>query len=141
MKHKKINILDCTFRDGGYYNNWEFSEKQIKNYVNAINKSGIKYVEIGFRFEDKNKFLGPFAFSTDSYIKKLKFDKKINLALMINCNDLINNTNKPSKLIDSLFANKKSSPFSIVRLAAHFYEISKAIKYVKKIKKKDIKFF
>lgn len=141
MKHKQINILDCTFRDGGYYNNWEFDEKQIENYINAINKSGINYIEIGFRFENKDKFLGPFAFSTDSYIKKLKFDKKINLALMINCNDLINNTNKPSKLIDSLFVNKKSSPFSIVRLAAHFYEIPKAIKYVKKIKKKGYKVF
>ena len=21
---KKVNILDCTFRDGGYYNNWDF---------------------------------------------------------------------------------------------------------------------
>ena len=26
---KKINLLDCTLRDGGYYNNWDFSEKLI----------------------------------------------------------------------------------------------------------------
>jgi len=24
-----VNILDCTFRDGGYYNDWDFSEKVI----------------------------------------------------------------------------------------------------------------
>ena len=24
---KKLTILDCTLRDGGYYNNWQFNLK------------------------------------------------------------------------------------------------------------------
>ena len=40
-KLKKINILDCTLRDGGYYNNWDFSTKIAQDYINAVSKSGI----------------------------------------------------------------------------------------------------
>ena len=29
----KINVLDCTLRDGGYCNNWEFGFDNIKNHT------------------------------------------------------------------------------------------------------------
>ena len=47
--------LDCTLRDGGYYNNWDFSKKFIQNYLNYISKTNISYVELGFRFNEKKK--------------------------------------------------------------------------------------
>jgi len=46
---KKINVLDCTLRDGGYYNNWDFSKELVNDYLEAISLSGIRYVELGFR--------------------------------------------------------------------------------------------
>ena len=30
FKKDNFKLLDCTLRDGGYYNNWNFSEKIIK---------------------------------------------------------------------------------------------------------------
>ena len=36
-----IKILDCTLRDGGYYNDWNFSTKLVNEYVSSINKSNI----------------------------------------------------------------------------------------------------
>ena len=27
---QNIHVLDCTLRDGGYVNNWEFGEKILK---------------------------------------------------------------------------------------------------------------
>ena len=30
----KTNLIDCTLRDGGYYNNWQFSRAEIQNYIN-----------------------------------------------------------------------------------------------------------
>ena len=35
----EFNILDCTLRDGGYYNNWNFEKELVNDYLNAINKS------------------------------------------------------------------------------------------------------
>ena len=46
----RANLIDCTLRDGGYYNNWQFSKTDIQNYINQISKTGIKFVEIGFLF-------------------------------------------------------------------------------------------
>ena len=44
----RINLLDCTLRDGGYYNNWNFSKNFIQNYINSIQTTGIKFIELGF---------------------------------------------------------------------------------------------
>lgn len=49
MSGDKLNILDCTLRDGGYYNNWEFDANLVNDYLGVMSKIGIKYVEIGFR--------------------------------------------------------------------------------------------
>jgi len=29
--HKTIKILDCTIRDGGYLNNWNFDKKTVRD--------------------------------------------------------------------------------------------------------------
>ena len=53
--NKKFILLDCTLRDGGYYNNWDFNEINIQKYLNLINQTPIKFVELGFRFSEKLK--------------------------------------------------------------------------------------
>ena len=79
---KKINVLDCTLRDGGYYNNWKnFSKDLVNDYLKAISDSGIKYVELGFRSLKQNKFNGANFFTTDSYIESLNIPKKLKLVL------------------------------------------------------------
>lgn len=140
MKTNKINLLDCTLRDGGYHNNWNFSKEVYQNYISTINNSGISYVEVGFRFDEKNNFLGPFAYSPDYFVKNLEFKKKINLALMINCSDLIKKK-FTKKYIDKVIHNKNKSPFKIIRFAAHFDEVPLALEKIKYIKKKGYKVF
>ena len=49
MSIQNFNILDCTLRDGGYYNKWNFSYGFVKNYLVTQNKIGTDIVEIGFR--------------------------------------------------------------------------------------------
>lgn len=44
----KLNLLDCILRDSGYYNNWNFSQNLINDYLKSIYSSGIEYAEIGF---------------------------------------------------------------------------------------------
>ena len=48
-------ILDCTLRDGGYYNRWFFKDDLVKNYLNLMNHLNVDYVEIGFRKKDLEK--------------------------------------------------------------------------------------
>ena len=53
-----ISILDCTLRDGGYYNNWDFNQLLVDSYLEAMDSLCIDYVEIGFRSLINNKFKG-----------------------------------------------------------------------------------
>ena len=59
MNNNKINLLDCTLRDGGYYNNWFFNKELINEYLKVMDMIKIDYVEIGFRFLDKAKKKDP----------------------------------------------------------------------------------
>jgi len=44
----KTYILDCTLRDGGYINDWNFGEKCIRGFLKKIASTGIEMCEIGF---------------------------------------------------------------------------------------------
>ena len=134
---KKIKILDCTLRDGGYYNNWNFEKKIVDEYVKNINKSKIDVVEVGFRFFSNHKFLGKFATISDKNIKKLGFNKNIELAIMINASELIKASEHKSvnDVTNSILNNSKKSPVKYIRIASHFHEIKKLEPYLKNIKK------
>ncbi len=48
MKDSKIQLLDCTLRDGGYLNNWEFGETNLKDTIQLLTDAGVQIIEIGF---------------------------------------------------------------------------------------------
>ena len=64
----KIKVLDCTLRDGGYYNNWDFNQHLVEKYLYAMSTAKVDIVEIGFRFLPQKKFLGKFAYCNDDFI-------------------------------------------------------------------------
>ena len=43
-----IKILDCTLRDGGYVNNWDFNHKCARQIINNLIKAKVDYIECGF---------------------------------------------------------------------------------------------
>ncbi|HFJ7483054.1 TPA: 3-hydroxy-3-methylglutaryl-CoA lyase, partial [Enterococcus faecium] len=43
-----VQILDCTLRDGGYCNNWEFGFDNTKKIISGLIESGIEIIECGF---------------------------------------------------------------------------------------------
>jgi len=45
---KEVNILDCTLRDGGYLNNWQFSREETVKIIKTLNSTGIEYLECGY---------------------------------------------------------------------------------------------
>ena len=68
----KISLLDCTIRDGGYRNNWEFSDEEVLDCYKAVTEAGYEYFEIGFRTNKKlleNK--GKWCYSPEDDINKI----------------------------------------------------------------------
>ena len=47
--NKPFQLLDCTLRDGGYYNNWDFPKALVNDYLKTMPEVGVDYIELGFR--------------------------------------------------------------------------------------------
>lgn len=44
----QIKLLDCTLRDGGYLNDWNFGHDSIVNIYERLVSSGLDMIEVGF---------------------------------------------------------------------------------------------
>lgn len=119
-----IQVLDCTFRDGGYYNSWNYTDEVISNYFHALKHSGIDIVELGLRSWRKKAFTGPFAYTHDEFIKSLDYPKNMKIAVMINSSEYMDSEKQViEQRLQFSFQSKANSPVDIVRIAAHFSEL------------------
>ena len=116
--------MDCTLRDGGYYNDWKFDDRLIEKYIAAIIESKVDIVEIGFRFLSTNRDLGALAYSADQYLSQLTLLSDIDVAVMINAKDFIESDLGIDAALNSVFRDKSDSVVNIVRIAAHVNDIN-----------------
>ena len=86
----KKKILDCTFRDGGYYTNWIFNEDVLDDYLKLSDTGICDIVEIGLRTIKSGSYLGPFAYSTFDYFSHCRDYKNIEFSTLINWSDISN---------------------------------------------------
>jgi len=113
-----MRLLDCTLRDGGYYNRWDFSTPMVKRYVGALVNAGIDTVELGFRTLGADGYLGALAHTTDNYLIGLDLPDGTTFGVMLNAKELVGSVLGPRGAIDRLFAAAEASPISLVRIAA-----------------------
>ncbi len=55
----RIQILDCTLRDGGYCNQWRFGRENTKKVIAALDEATIDLIECGF-------LTGPTTYNEDT---------------------------------------------------------------------------
>ena len=124
----KIKHLDCSLRDGGYYNNWDFDNDLINQYLQVLDSINIDFCEIGFRFYKNNGFKGSCAFTTEEFLESLTIPKSIKIAIMINANELISNEELIIDRLKKLLPLKASkSKVDMVRVACHYEIIEKIL--------------
>lgn len=125
----KINLkfLDCTLRDGGYYNAWDFPEDLINQYIEAMAAINADVVELGLRSLQNKGFKGACAFSTDEFLQNLCIPKSLKVGVMVNASELVGELPQIEAL-QKLFPNKAvDSPVTLVRIASHVHEFAKAL--------------
>ena len=130
----KVKILDCTLRDGGYYNNWDFPKGLVNDYLKTMSSIGVDYVEVGFRSFQTKDFKGPTWYTTDSYLESLQIPKSLTIGVMVNAFELISHPSGISKATKKMFKHSKKSKVKFVRLACHFEEFNETIKVCKILK-------
>ena len=127
-------ILDCTLRDGGYYNNWDFDNEVVKHYLASVAESNIEYVELGLRNFPKQGFLGAFAYTTEDFLNSLHLPEGPTYGVMVDAKTILDSGYSIEQAIDLLFLPAANSKVSLVRVAAHFNEVEQSADIVKHLK-------
>ena len=52
---KRVNILDCTLRDGAYLIDSQFGNTAIKGIIEGLTESGIDVIECGFLKDEPHR--------------------------------------------------------------------------------------
>ena len=91
----KIELLDCTIRDGGYLHNWDYSFEHVKDCYKSVSEIGYDYFEIGFKADEsivKNK--GRWYYSKEEDVKQVKesCNNHCKIAVLIKPGDIDINT-------------------------------------------------
>jgi len=87
MKNYFVNLLDCTLRDGGYYNNWDFGSDVVDRYLRSMQAASVDVIEIGFKSLPKSSFMGPYYYCTDEFLEGLDLPSNPTIGVMINCKE------------------------------------------------------
>jgi len=122
MYRPQIKVLDCTIRDGGLINQWQFSDEVVRKVFLALSEAGVDYMEIGYKSSDKyfsRDEHGAWKFCTEEDIKRIAGDveTKMKLSAMADVGR-IDSEDIPSK---------KDSILNMIRVACYAKEIDKGI--------------
>lgn len=124
MHGSEIILLDCTLRDGGYYNAWDFSPDLIGDYLRAMDALGTDYVELGFRSFDGNGFKGCCAFTTERFISSLAVPEGLKLGVMVNASEIASHPDGVIGALARLFRPATASRVALVRIACYADQVA-----------------
>lgn len=84
MYKSDIKVVDCTVRDGGLMNKWQFDDKFVKGVYDACVEAGIDYMEIGYISSEKSfsrAEVGPWKFCADKDLRRIVGENKTNVKI------------------------------------------------------------
>ena len=128
-----VQILDCTLRDGGYCNQWNFGFENEKKITSSLSEAGIDVVECGFLTE-KTQYDSEYTkFNTVDQIRAILPEKRNGrmFVAMMNYGEY-----DPDHLPEC-----DGSSIDGIRVAFHKKDIQEAIELCRKVKEKGYVLF
>ena len=122
MYKADIKVLDCTVRDGGLMNKWQFSDEFVRGVYDACVEAGVDYMEIGYKSSEKafsRNEVGPWKFCAESDLRRIVGDNNTKLKL--------------SALADigridfDDIPNAADSVIDMMRIACYVHQMDKAV--------------
>jgi 4-hydroxy 2-oxovalerate aldolase len=132
-KMNNISVLDCTLRDGGYVNKWDFGLENIKKIVNHLMDSNVEIIECGFLSNKVEEDPNNTRFNSVDSVRRVivqKNEKTTYVCLM----------NYGEYSLDELPQNDGQS-IDGLRVAFHKKDYKEAIEFCLGIKQKGYKVF
>ena len=129
-----IKLLDCTLRDGGYVNDWDFGHDNIVSVFERLVSSNVEIIEVGF-LDDRRPFdIGKTITPDTKGIDKIYGDLDKGNALVVGMIDY-------GTCDISNIANAKDSYLDGIRVIFKEPIKEKALAYCKEIKDLGYKMF
>ena len=129
---KEIKILDCTLRDGGYVNNWNFGYSTINAIIGNLSQAGIDTIECGFLSETKETDSDKSVYRTLAELNERFAGVNSRLACMVNYGEYA---------IEDLPEFWKDDKVQTLRVAFHRKDLQAALAYCAEVKKKGYEVF
>jgi 4-hydroxy 2-oxovalerate aldolase len=130
-----MKILDCTLRDGGFINDFDWDIEFAAKYYRLMCSYNFPYVELGYwgqTAKSKNRF---YNLTSNDVEQIIGLEKKKNVVVIIDyhyCNKDLN-----------IYPCKHSSPVAMIRITSRKQDIDDALKFAAKLYEKtniDISF-
>ena len=122
MYRPEIKVIDCTVRDGGLMNKWQFDNTFVREVYEALTEAGIDYMEIGY-ISSESAFsrdeVGPWRFCGEDDIQRIikGTEKKIKLSAMADIGRVDHDDILP----------KSESSLDLIRTACYVHQVDTAI--------------
>ena len=127
MYRPAIKVLDCTIRDGGLMNKWNFSKEMVRDVFDKLAKAGLDYVELGYRV-DKKQFspqeFGLWRFCDEEELRDVAYECDTKLSVMCDV----------GRTDYEVFIPAKDSIIDMIRVATYVKDIDKAIHLINFVK-------
>lgn len=127
-----IKVIDATLRDGGLVNDFFFSDDFVKALYNANLRSGVDYMEFGYKADrelfDEEKF-GKCKFCDDDYIRSIVGENNTDLKIAVMAD--VGRCDYKNDIHD-----RSESPIDLIRVATYLHTIPTAVDMIEDAKKK-----
>ena len=123
---RELTVLDCTFRDGGYYTDWQFDADLVRDYVEVVDELAVDVVELGYvrLGEDPRGSFRDLPAGLDAH---LGADSRTRFAVMVDANAFASRS--PRSVVHELKAivSASSLPITVIRVAVNYAKLGGAI--------------
>lgn len=122
MYRKEIKVIDCSVRDGGLMNKWQFSDDFVRAVYLACVEAGIDYMEIGYKSSESafsRDEVGPWKFCDDKDLRRVvgTNNTPLKLSAMADIGRIEPEDIPPAK----------DSVLDMIRVACYVHQVDKAI--------------
>lgn len=132
MFRKELKVLDCTIRDGGLINNYQFSKDFVKAVYRATCDAAVDVVELGKKLEESDEYTrdkyGAWNFCDDDDLKEVidsyDSDYRPLVAVMYDV----------GRVDISKLQQRDQGPIDMIRVACYVHQIDAGIDLIKRAK-------
>lgn len=117
-------ILDCTLRDGGYYNDWNFPLELARRTISSLQQSGVDIIEVGLKSAPDNQCSGLFKYCNEDYLGFLADYSDSAFSFMLNVKEFVAHGRPDFTALDQIIRPAGESVFGMCRLAVHYSDIN-----------------